>query len=411
MDFKWISVIGGAGHVGLPFSLWCSKYINAVNIVDTNHEMISRLVVGDYPYEEHDSRVAEQLKKGNRSNLFYNNEDILKSSEVIVITIGTPLDEQNNPRTEDIINIMEELNSKTFTVERPLIILRSTVYPGFTRMLYEKYGERFGIVYAPERMSQNTGFKEIDAFPQLVGTTSDDFEKATAFFKTIGIRDVFIMRYKEAEYAKLVTNMYRYLNFAFANEIYKLGAGEGVDVHKLIEYANEEYPRMNMPLPGPNVGGPCLFKDGWFFTENENMSGSLMNMAFHINESMPAWIVKRIEENFPYSRKLAVCILGATFKAGSDDTRNSLSFKLKKICEQKGWVVSMIDPYIDEKVVNRDFYPEIASDVVVLMTPHEEFDYDFFNDIPDGTLIVDIWKHFPQSESEVTGIYTKGDNY
>ena len=133
---------------------------------------------------------------------------------------------------------------------------------------------------------------------------------------------------REAEIGKLMTNMYRYVTFAFANQMWMISEKHGVNIDKVIDACNFDYPRMDVPHPGPNVGGPCLFKDGKFLLSDIPF-GDLINTSFLINEGMPDYVFNRIKDINPYIEK--VLIMGATFKKGCDDTRNSLSFKMRKI--------------------------------------------------------------------------------
>ncbi len=190
----------------------------------------------------------------------------------------------------------------------------------------------------------------------------------------------------EAEIGKLVTNMARYVEFAVANEFYLIAEQFGVNIHKIIDACSYNYPRLNIPVPGPNVGGPCLYKDGWFLLERLPFNG-IISTAFRINEGMTMQIVLKLQQ-FAHIRKVA--ILGLTYKAGSDDTRNSLSFKLKKQLEHTYELV-LIDPYLEDY---KDMERIRGSDAIVLMTPHKEFnDLKTIMDLVanDECLYVDIW--------------------
>ena len=144
---------------------------------------------------------------------------------------------------------------------------------------------------------------------------------------------------------------------------------------------------MNLPVPGPNVGGPCLYKDGFFLLERFPFN-ELIAIAFRINEGMPMQIVAKLEQ-MPHIRK--VSILGMTFKAGSDDVRNSLSFKLKKQLERNDYELILVDPYLEG---HKDISRIKGSDAVILMTPHLQFkDLKEILDLVsnDDCLFVDIW--------------------
>jgi len=190
----------------------------------------------------------------------------------------------------------------------------------------------------------------------------------------------------EAEIGKLITNMARYVEFALTNEFYLIADQFGVNINKIIDACNYHYPRLNIPRPGPNVGGPCLYKDGWFLLERFPFHG-IISTAFRVNEGMTMQIALKLRQ-VPHIKKVA--ILGLTYKAGSDDVRNSLSFKLKKQLEHIYDLV-LVDPYLKDY---EDMKRIKGSDAVVLMTPHEEFsDLKKLMSLVanDECLYVDIW--------------------
>jgi UDP-N-acetyl-D-mannosaminuronic acid dehydrogenase len=161
----------------------------------------------------------------------------------------------------------------------------------------------------------------------------------------------------------------------------------GANINKVIDACNDDYPRLNLPSPGPNVGGPCLFKDGWFLVEKVPFN-DLIVTSFRINEGMPAQIVSKIGE---IDNIETVAILGMSFKANSDDTRNSVSFKLKKQLEFWGYDVRCVDPHVSGY---EDWSVLKGADALVLMSPHNEFkDLAGLMEWVEnpGALIVDIW--------------------
>ena len=154
-----------------------------------------------------------------------------------------------------------------------LIVLRSTVSPGTTEVIAKHIEREHGwtegidyfLVFCPERVVQGKSIIETTKLPQLVGASNDfSFNAAKDFFKTFITNEIFRLTPREAEIGKLMTNMYRYVTFAFANEFWMIGEKHGINIDKVIEACNYDYPRMAVPHPGPNVGGPCLFKDGKF---------------------------------------------------------------------------------------------------------------------------------------------------
>ena len=417
---KNVAVIGGAGHVGLPFSIVVAN-TGKFNVtgIDLDTAKCHRLNGGEMIYRE--EKGEEELKKAIASGRLEFTADAnrfcLDRADIIAIMIGTPVDAENNPRLDDLFDYFDKVLIPSLITDpkEKLILLRSTVNPGTTELLQKKldkalgqeHAERVHLAFAPERVAQGAGIIETGQFPQIIGADhwndNPAFAKAEEFFNTFVPYGCIQLTRREAEIAKLITNMTRYVNFALANEFYMIAdtfsdRDQIININKVIKACNKNYPRMNLPLPGPNVGGPCLFKDGKFLTAGVPY-GDLINTAFLINEGIVQYIFNKFDKMYnepdPVSRNLT--ILGMTFKKNSDDIRNSLSFKLAKIAKQKGYTVTMCDPlWKDNDPRNTDFDTAIDSaDVVFIMTPH-----DIFNDLlaarpkdkREYRYVVDIWK-------------------
>ncbi len=408
-----VSVIGAGGHVGFPFSVVCANACHTVYGIDVNATVVDKLNNGEVPYLE--DRAEELLKENLRRDrlLFSTDFDFIKDSDVVAIMIGTPVDGEGNARLDDLFNFVDHTLIPRMK-KGQLIVLRSTVAPGTTKVLHdhiEKYhgwkeGLDYYLVFCPERVVQGKSIIETTKLPQLVGASCDkSFEMAKAFFSTFITNEIFQLTPKEAEIGKLMTNMYRYVTFAFANEFWMIGQKHGVNIDKVIDACNYDYPRMAVPHPGPNVGGPCLFKDGRFLLSDIPF-GDLIQTSFLINEGMPEYLFNRIKEVKPDLDH--VLILGASFKKDCDDTRNSLAFKMRKVCTKHGVQSVMTDPYAElppqARIDSKEF------DAVIVMTPHDEFKQEYPLDCfkPD-CVIADLWKMYDESKSSNTGIYKVGD--
>ena len=408
-----VAVIGGAGHVGLPFSLVCGKAGHKVYSIDRNEELIDMLEGGYVPYIEHGAEklLHEQLKNGNLE--FTINSSYIKECDVVAIMLGTPVDAENNPRLDILFDFIDN-SLVPFMKKGTLVLLRSTVAPGTTESVRDRIesktswieGKDFHLVFCPERVLQTKSIEETEKLPQIVGAFSTvSYDIAKTFNKTYNNNEQIYLTPREAEIGKLMTNMYRYVTFALANEFWIIGEKQGVNIEKVTKAINHNYDRMGLPLPGPNVGGPCLFKDGRFLVSDIPF-GDLINTSFLINEGMPDYIFNRIKFIKPNIKK--VLILGATFKANCDDTRNSLSFKMRKVCIKNGAEVDMVDPLSDRdlpepKFDNKDY------DAIVVMTPHDVFKMTDLRSYNKDCIIADVWKFFDISKDTQSGIYKLGD--
>lgn len=389
-----ISVIGGGGHVGFPMCLVMANAGHTVIGIDNDVEKNGLIMSGKVPFKE--DQAVEYLRRALAANRLTMTDDYreVETSEVIVIVIGTPIDEHLNPDLTGIYRVTKDI--APYISSGQLIILRSTVAPGTTdrvkAILEEKTGLRVGqgiyLAFAPERVLQGKAIEEIRSLPQHVGVYDEkSYDIAEKFFKTFIHSQCIRLSPVEAELGKLMTNMARYISFALANEYYLIADTFGVSANKIIDACNLDYPRMNLPRPGPNVGGPCLHKDGWFLLERIPYN-ELIATAFRINEGMPIHIVEKLEQ---YEQIQKIAVLGMTFKANNDDIRNSVSFKLKKQLEARGYQLILVEPNLE----NYSPLSEIGgSDAVIIMTPHDEFrSLTEIMDIvknPD-CLYVDIW--------------------
>jgi UDP-N-acetyl-D-mannosaminuronic acid dehydrogenase len=406
-----VAVIGAGGHVGFPFSCVIANAGHTVYGIDVNQSAVDKLNKGIVPYIEEGAAdcLIDNLNKERL--LFTTDFDFIEDVDVVAIMIGTPVDGEGNARLDDLFNFLD-INLIPRMKKHQLIVLRSTVSPGTTEVLRKHInnakqwveGIDYFLVFCPERVLQGRSIIETTKLPQIVGAFNDfSYKFAKDFFSTFITNQIFQLTPKEAELGKLMTNMYRYVNFAFANEMWMIGEKHGVNIDKVIDACNYDYPRMDVPHPGPNVGGPCLFKDGKFLLSDIPF-GDLINTSFHINEGMPDYVFNRIREINPQISN--VLILGATFKKDCDDTRNSLSYKMRKVCKKHGVESDMWDPFI-----KADLWMKCGDvDAVIVMTPHTDTTINWAPRMfRKDCIIADLWKVFPESKLSNTGIYKVGD--
>lgn len=401
-----VSVIGGAGHVGLPLGILLAANGNDVTLLDQDEERLDTIAEACLPFDEPGGEPLLEQAVADDQLSVSTDLSLVGDSDVIIIVVGTPIDEHHNPQIDNLLGIVDEITPHLSSGQ--LLTLRSTVYPGTSEVVADRL-ERSGIdvgddvflSFAPERIAQHRAFEESVELPQLIGAFDDaSYNYTRALYQTFVEADCLRLRPAEAELGKLFTNMWRYLTFAAANEFYLIADSfanhHDVNINRILDKTSQNYPRFNVPSPGANVGGPCLTKDGWFLVDNIPYN-ELVSASYQINEGMPAQIIDRMAQLRPDPKK--VTILGMTFKRNSDDIRNSVSFKLRKQLQLKGYSqVVEIEPNVDE-------FDDIAdmedSDWVILMTPHDEFsDLTAIRDAVDNknALYCDIWGFWEQME-------------
>jgi UDP-N-acetyl-D-mannosaminuronic acid dehydrogenase len=389
-----VTVVGAGGHVGLPLAIVLAKAGHFVYGLDINAEVNAAVMRGEVPFEEEHAEELLQEVLAEKRLQMTDKMDVIGDSEVVIVIIGTPIDENLNPRVDHLIRFFRQ--AKPYLTNQ-LVVLRSTVSPGTTDSVCKAIGldadSDVDIVFGPERVLQGKSIQEIKTLPQIIGAYSEkSYKRADAFFRTFIQSDTHFLKPIEAELGKLITNMARYVEFGLANEFHLICSQFGANAIRVIDAVNKDYPRLKLPVPGPNVGGPCLYKDGWYLIERVPYN-DMISSAFRINEGMTMQILQNIEKRVPEGK---VVVLGMTFKANSDDTRNSLSFKMRRQLAFKGYEIVCVDPHV------KGYNPieEIqGADAVILMTPHKEF-----RDLGDllakvknqNCLFVDIWGFWPE---------------
>jgi UDP-N-acetyl-D-mannosaminuronic acid dehydrogenase len=393
-DQMRVSVVGAAGHVGLPLSLVLAESGHDVYGIDIDVAASTAIMQGRMPHRE--DGAEELLARVLASGRLRMTQDTgaIRDSDVVVVVIGTPIDENLNPRVDHLFQFFERVRAH---FKDQLIVLRSTVSPGTTdalrQSLHADEGSKLNLVFGPERVLQGKSIHEIRSLPQIIGAYSEAaYQRAQKFFQTFNQSETFFLTPIEAELGKLITNMSRYVGFALANEFHLICESFGANACRIIDACNKDYPRLSLPVPGPNVGGPCLQKDGWFLIDRIPFA-DLISSAFRINEGMPMQVIQTLASRIKGKK---VAILGMTFKANSDDTRNSLAFKLRRQLQFRGFEPVCVEPHVD----NFQTIDAIkGSAAVVLMTPHDQFkDLGSIVKTVDNPecWFVDLWGFWPE---------------
>lgn len=383
---KQIVVVGGAGHVGLPLSLILAKNNFLVTIFDTSNESVNRINSGQMPFYEEgaDNLLLEMLRKGNL--LATLKPDCMRLADVVIVVIGTPVDEHLGPNPNSLIDTIKLL--VPYLSDGQLVILRSTVFPGVSdkvKKMLKNFFPNIRVAYCPERIAEGKALEEIQILPQIVGVEDDaSFISANEIFSKITVECV-RTTFEEAELSKLFTNAWRYIKFAAANQFFMMANDYGVDFEKVRYAITYSYPRaLDLPHAG-FAAGPCLFKDTMQLSALNQQNFILGNASMVVNEGLPGYLVKKLEALYDLEN-LTVGILGAAFKANVDDIRSSLAYKLRKLLMFRCDDVLMCDPLVkDSRLVS--FEKVIRdSDLLIIATPHSNF-----SQIETDKPIIDIW--------------------
>lgn len=381
-----IVIIGGCGHVGLPLGIvFANSGLNVV-LLDIDAEKIAIVNSGRMPFME--KSAEEQLKAVVGKTLIATADNsCLRDADAAVAVVGTPVDEHLNPTVADLYRNLDS------TIEAlpddALLVLRSTVYPGVTKLVYDRIrgrGRRIHVAFCPERIAEGKAMEEIHSLPQIISAFEPEaLQRARDLFGCIN-QELIDLTPLEAELAKLFSNSWRYLNFAISNQFYLLAETYSVDFYRIYDAVTYRYPRMKSFARAGFAAGPCLLKDTLQLSAFSGNSFFMGHAAMLINEGLPNFVVAQLRKSD--LRDKTVAILGMAFKGDSDDKRESLSYKLRKLLVLEAKEVLCTDPYVADK----DLVPlEDAiqrADIIIFGAPHSVY---HTLAIPQGKQIVDVW--------------------
>lgn len=380
-----VVIIGGGGHVGLPLGLvLASKNYNVIAL-DINAQVVEQINRGIMPFME--SGANELLERVLQSGNFRATSDkrVISAAEIIILCVGTPVDEHLSPVPRIFVDLLEGI--REYLSPNQLLILRSTVYPGTTR-LAESILQDSGvqIAFCPERILQGKAIEELQILPSIVSGCSDSAEKRASEFLS-NLAPVVVASVEEAEFAKLFLNTFRYVEFAISNQLFTIANDAGVDYSRVLQIMKEDYPRARQIPSAGFSAGPCLMKDTMQLVAYSQNKFSLGVSAFFANEGLALYVVDQILK-INQVGVATVGILGMAFKGEIDDIRSSLSYRIRKALLLAGIKVLSADDYVkqdltlisEERLVNE-------STIIVIGAPHDRYATFEFG----KKTVIDVW--------------------
>ncbi len=396
---KKIVIIGGCGHVGLPLGIVFANCGLDVVLLDRDQAKIDTVNAGQMPFME--TNALEQLGRVVGKKLIATSDaSCLRDSDAAIAVLGTPVDEHLNPTVTDLYHSIDEV--LTSMPDHALLVLRSTVYPGVTKLVHDRLeasGRKIHLAFCPERIAEGKAMEEIRTLPQIISAFDPiSLARARELFSIIN-EDLLELNPLEAELAKLFSNSWRYMNFAISNQFYMLAETYGLDFQRIYDAVTHRYPRMRSFAKAGFAAGPCLLKDTLQLSAFSGNNFFLGHAAMLVNEGLPNFIVGQLRQQQKL-RDQVVAVLGMAFKSESDDKRESLSYKLRKLLMVEAREVLCTDPYVvDEKLVPLEEAVERA-DVIVLGAPHSIY-RDL--ELSKEKVVVDVWGFWPPRQQVVTG--------
>src|SRR5690606_11949885 len=180
------------------------------------------------------------------------------------------------------------------------------------------------------------------------GITAHCAERAAAFYQRFVRGECIVTEARSAEMTKLVENAYRDVNIAFANELSIVSDAMGLDVWEVIRLANR-HPRVNIPQPGPGVGGHCIAVDPWFIVHGAREETPLIQTARGVNEGKIRHVIARATALVDANPGTKIACLGLAFKANIDDFRESPARLVSATLARKyGARIHVVEPHTED---------------------------------------------------------------
>jgi UDP-N-acetyl-D-mannosaminuronic acid dehydrogenase len=287
---------------------------------------------------------------------------VIGAAEHVVVTVDGPV--------EDSL-----ASCSGYFRDGQLLVLRSTVPPGATARL-EKMAAGLGIdvdvAFCPERIAEGHALTELSGLPQIVSSrTERGLDRAARLFRLL-TGALVPMSPEEAELAKLFTNAWRYISFAAANQLYAIANDRGLDYERIRQGLAFGYPRAAALPPAGFAAGPCLPKDTQELADADP-AFTIGPAALAANEGLAKYIVGRLALRYDLAA-MRVGILGMAFKAGSDDIRASLSYRLKRLLTGQARQVLCTDPLVSSDPAILPLARVLAgADLLIVAAPHPEY--------------------------------------
>ena len=399
-----IGVIG-LGYVGLPLAHALHQGGLPILGFDIDQSKIDAIAAGRNYLQHLGNDLVTTLRDSAR---FEATTDFarLGEADVIIICVPTPLGRHSEPDISYIIDTATAIG-RTLRAGQ-LVILESTTYPRTTRddmmpAIMAAAGDRaqslkvgrdvFG-AFSPEREDPGRKSHSTSSIPKLVGgLDAMSTELASAVYRKGVTTVVSVSSAEVAESAKLLENIFRAVNIALVNELKIVLDAMDIDVWEVVRAASTK-PFGFMPFyPGPGLGGHCIPIDPFYLTwkaKEYGLSTRFIELAGEVNTSMPHYVIDRLaaalNDHSKSVKGSRILVIGLAYKAEIDDVRESPSFELIELCQNRGAHVDYHDPLVPTTRAGRKHDLQMSSvavdaasiasyDCVLISTAHSSIDY------------------------------------
>jgi UDP-N-acetyl-D-glucosamine dehydrogenase len=375
----------------LPLAVAFAEAGDEVVALDLDPLKVSAVAAGDSYIEDIPSdRLRAVLAKIRAT---YRYADLAKA-DAVIICVPTPLTENREPD----LGPLDAAGKALAQVLQPgqLIVLESTTYPGTTRErlmpLLESTGLRVGqdinLAFSPERVDPGRTDYMLRNTPKVIGgVTPACLDRTDELYSRVCDHIVRVSTPEAAELTKLLENIFRSVNIALVNELAMLTERMGIDIWEVVDAASTKPYGFMRFEPGPGMGGHCLPVDPFYLTwraREFHMSTEFIELAGKINQYMPYHCAERVEQALNDVAKPVkgsrILILGASYKGGVGDIRESPALRIIEVLAGRGGIVSYHDDYVPSLptlgLENVPLDPAVTeADAIVLVTAHPGIDY------------------------------------
>jgi len=413
----------GLGYVGLPLAIRFSQEKYKVIGFDIDEKKINQINDGK-SYIQHipSEEISSVLDNGLVASSDFSQ---IAEIDVIIVCVPTPLSSDNEPDLSYINGTLQ--NIKSYLKENQLLILESTTYPGTTQeeivpfinqIKNKKFtvGNNFFVGYSPEREDPGNKKYSTKNIPKIVsGFTEDCHDLTKSLYDQVVDNTVSVSSTRVAEMTKIMENIHRAVNIGLVNELKFVADKMDIDIFEVIDAAATKPFGFTPYYPGPGLGGHCIPIDPFYLTWKAKQYGvntRFIELAGEINTKMPEWVTTKVKDyllkNGKSMKGASALVLGVSYKKNVDDTRETPAFKIIELLQKSNVKVTYNDPFISELSPTRNYNFNMKgvvlskenlekNDLVILVTDHDVYDYDFiFN---HANCIIDT-----------RGRYVKGNN-
>jgi len=423
----------GIGRIGLPTALSFAKSGLETVGVDINENLVSDINSGKFPLKDEPGydEIFENVIKNKKFSATTNIESAVPNSDLILLSLPTPMDENNIPDYSALRTVAAKLSN--ILSPNSLVIVESTIEPGFIEdemiSIISKSGrleieKNFFIGVCPENANPGEILHDFTNLPRLVGGINPTIAKIikSIYNFVFSVELVEMPNCKTANAVKLTTNVFRDINIAFISELSLMFEKLGIDTNKVLEAAKKKY-NFQVHYPGAGVGGPCLPINSYQLLNTARRTGSnlsIIKSGRKINEQMPEHVIKltmnAFDEIHESINKSHILILGISYKPNVKDIQLTPAEEIIKKLQDKNAVVHIYDPYFTSTEVfgintEKNIEDIISNiDATIIITAHDEFkklDISIFKQMKHP-ILVDTRGIIEISEANQHGLIFRG---